>query len=256
MGSKPSRKESLHKIGVEQGRGQELNKQGRLGFSQARLQRDLPFFNDAPHQAEAVAVHSAAGYAHNPIPDLHLPPIDEAIFIHYPNAKSSKVVLTRRIEARHLCRFPPEKGAAADAATLGDAFNDVGEGLRCEPACSDVIQEKKRFGATGNDVIRAHGHQVNADAVVTLQALGEFQLCAHPIAASHQEGPTEPLGQTTQSSEASHPAENFWPAGGVHAAANAIDEGPASHHIHACAAVIHGFSSTVSIFQWHEPSPP
>ena len=48
-----------------------------------------------------------------------------------------------------------------------------------------VVQEEERLGPAGDDVIHAHGNQVDADGVVLVQVKCQLELGADPICASH-----------------------------------------------------------------------
>jgi len=50
-----------------------------------------------------------------------------------------------------------------------------------------VVQEEQRLGAGGDDVVDAHGNQVDADGVVHAHLERQLQLRAHPVRASDQE---------------------------------------------------------------------
>jgi len=53
-----------------------------------------------------------------------------------------------------------------------------------------VVQEEEGFGAGGDDVVHAHGHQVDAYGVVLAHVECQLQLGAHPVRARNQEGVT------------------------------------------------------------------
>ena len=122
--------------------------------------------------------------------------------------------------------------------------------LRGEAAGGDVIQKEQRFRPAGDDVVDAHRDQVDADALMAGEALRQLQLGAHAIGSGHQQGPIQTFRQTAQPGESTDPPQHLWSAGGVHAGANAVDERPSRHHIHARTPVVHGPRSSHPILQW------
>jgi len=67
--------------------------------------------------------------------------------------------------------------------TFRNPTNNVGDCLGFKLAHSNVIQEKQRLGAHGNNVVNAHGNQVLAYRVVAVEQLGGGQPSAHAAGA-------------------------------------------------------------------------
>ena len=55
-------------------------------------------------------------------------------------------------------------------------------------AAGKVVEEKHGLRAAGDNVVDAHGHQVDAHGVVLVHVKGQLQLGAHAVGARHQEG--------------------------------------------------------------------
>ena len=50
----------------------------------------------------------------------------------------------------------------------------------------EVVEEEERLGPLHQNVVDAHGHQVDADGVVHTQREGQLELGAHPVGPRHQ----------------------------------------------------------------------
>ena len=71
-------------------------------------------------------------------------------------------------------------------ASSGDASDDADGVVRAELATGVIIEEEERFGAVTKDVIGAHGHQVDANRLILIQDLRQFDLRDDAIGAGNQ----------------------------------------------------------------------
>lgn len=78
-----------------------------------------------------------------------------------------------------------ERGGGLPAA-LGDAGHDGARHAHVERAAREVVEEGERRGAVAQQVVDAHGHEVDADGVVVADALRHLQLRAHAVRSQHQ----------------------------------------------------------------------
>ena len=85
---------------------------------------------------------------------------------------------------RHLAA---DERAARLLASLADAGDDLGDRLGLELADGHVVEEEQRLGAGCEDVVGAHGHQVDAHRVVLSEHLGDLELGAHAVGAAHEQ---------------------------------------------------------------------
>ena len=69
--------------------------------------------------------------------------------------------------------------------------------------------------------------------------LRQLQLGAHPIGARHQQRLAQPCRQAAETAEAPQTSHHLRPTGGLNTGADALNEGPAGHDVHAGCAVIH-----------------
>ena len=146
-------------------------------------------------------MHATAGHCHDAIAGLHPRWVDQFVFFHHGHAEARQVVAAGAIEARHFSRFTAQQGTTALAAAIGDALHHLSHRLRGELAGGDVIEKEQGLGATGDHVVDAHRHQINAHPVVLAMGLSQLQLGAHTIGPRHQQRLAHALGQATKPTE-------------------------------------------------------
>ncbi len=113
--------------------------------------------------------------------------VDDLAFLDDAHGKAGKIVLARRVHARHFGGFPADQRAAGLPASGGDAFDDLGRGGDVELAARVIVEEEQRLGPLGQDVVHAHRHEIDADRIVAAELHRELQLGAHPVGAGDQD---------------------------------------------------------------------
>ena len=83
---------------------------------------------------------------------------------------------------------PPMQRAAGLAAALVDAGHHRRDLVGVDLAGGDVVEQEQRLGPHADQVVDAHGDQVDADGVVATGGAGHDQLGAHPVGRGHQDG--------------------------------------------------------------------
>jgi hypothetical protein len=109
--------------------------------------------------------------------------VDELLFFHDADGKAREVIFALAVERRHFSGLAADERAARLFAARGDALDDVRMLLRFEPARGEIIKEEERLGALDDDVVHAHGHEVDADRVVPVHEEGDLELGAHAVGA-------------------------------------------------------------------------
>ena len=109
---------------------------------------------------------------------------------------------------RHLAA---DKGATCLAAALADATHDLGHFLGFQFADRNVIKEEQRLGAGGQNVVRAHGDQIDADGIVLARKLRNLELGSHAVGSGHQKRIFHLLscGNREQTAKTADIANNF-----------------------------------------------
>ena len=87
-----------------------------------------------------------------------------------------------------------DERAAGLAAALADAPDDFGHGPGIQLAHGNVVEEEQRLGTGGQNIVHAHGHQIDAHRIVHAKTLGDLQLRAHAVGAGNQQGIGHVLG--------------------------------------------------------------
>ena len=110
-------------------------------------------------------------------------------------------------------------------ATLRDAAHDGGHVLGLDVADGDVVEEEQRLGARGEQVVGAHGNQVDAHGVVLVKDLGELELGAHAVGARDEYRVVHALdvGGGEQAAEAADTADDLGAVRGGHALLHEVD---------------------------------
>ena len=83
---------------------------------------------------------------------------------------------------------PPISAQPGLPAALVHAGHDGGDPVRVDLARGDVVEHEERLGPDADQVVDAHGHQVDADGVVAAGGPGHHQLGAHPVGGGDQHG--------------------------------------------------------------------
>ena len=102
------------------------------------------------------------------------------------HGKAGEVVVLAVIHARHFRRFAADQRAAGLAAALGDAADDRRALLGIELAGGEIVEEKQRFRALDDDVVDAHGDEIDADRVMVPGIDGDLQLGADAVIGGDQ----------------------------------------------------------------------
>ena len=81
-----------------------------------------------------------------------------------------------------------DERAARLLATLGYARNDLGHRFGLEFAHGNVVEEEQRLGTGCQDIVRAHGDQIDAHRIVLARQLGHLELRAHAVGPRYEDG--------------------------------------------------------------------
>ena len=122
-------------------------------------------------------------------PARSLRAVDDAIALDHADAEAGEVVVVAVIHAGHLGRFAAHQRGAGQHAAFGDAADHRLGDLDAQLAGGVVVEEEQRLGARDDDVVGAHGDQVDADLVVPAGVDGQAQLGADAVGARHQHRP-------------------------------------------------------------------
>ncbi len=106
---------------------------------------------------------------------------------HCTDAEAGKIVIARAIHTRHFRRFPADQRTAGNSAS----FRYSGDYTLCHAmfqfAGGEVIEEKQRFRTLNDQIVHAHGDQIDPHAVMPIMVDRQFQFGAHPIIGGNQQ---------------------------------------------------------------------
>ncbi len=107
--------------------------------------------------------------------------------------------------------------------------DDGGHLVGVDLARGDVVEHEQRLGPHADEVVDAHGDQVDADRPVATGVAGDDHFGAHPVGGGHQDRTREaPQVERELAAE---------PADPLHHAAQALDGGVAGRDVHTGAGV-------------------
>ena len=107
--------------------------------------------------------------------------------VHDAHAEAGKVIFPVAVHAGHLGRLAAEEGATRLTATLGDAADDRMGRFHIQTAGGEIIEEKEWQGPLHQDVVDAHGNEVDAHGIVLVEGEGQLELGAHAVGARNED---------------------------------------------------------------------
>ena len=141
-----------------------------------------------PDQGKPVTVETTGGQADHHIPVGDVRAIHDLLVLRDANDKSRQVIVSLRVHPRHLRRFSPHKGTSRFPASLGNSLQNLPAGIRIQFSTGKVIQKKEGPGPLDNNVVHAHGHEVNSYRLVTTHPDSNLEFCANSIRGGNQNG--------------------------------------------------------------------
>ena len=103
------------------------------------------------------------------------------------DAETRQIIVSGRIHSRHFRRFAADQRAASDSAALGDPGDNPGRDTIVELAGRKIIKEEQRFCTLHDQIVDAHGDQIDADLVMPVMIDRQFDLGADPVIGGNQQ---------------------------------------------------------------------
>ena len=163
--------------------------------------------------------------------------VDDALFFDHADGEACQVVFAFGVHAGHFGGFAADEGAAGFFASLGDAFNHVGSAGDVEFAAGEIVEEEQRLRALNQNIVDAHGDEVDADGVVFVPVEGEFELGAHAVSAADKDGIFVFFADFDQCAEAAQITQHFGTHGAFGKRFDVFDQLVAGVNIDASVAV-------------------
>ena len=159
--------------------------------------------NDLAHQRIAVRMHAGGGEAEDDVALCNVAGRQQLPALGSADGEACEIVVAAGIHARHFGRLAADQRAARLAATGRNAADDGRTLVRIELAGGEIVEEEQRLGALHDEIVDAHGNEVDADRVVLVGVDGDLQLGADAVIGGNEDriGETGRL-QVEQAAEA------------------------------------------------------
>ena len=131
-------------------------------------------------------MRAGRGEANDHVAGLGAAAIENLRLVDDADTETREVVVVAVIHARHLGGLAADQGAAGTDTAFGDAADDALGSRHVERAGRVVIEKEERFCTADDDVIDAHGDQIDADGGMALQVDRQSQLRAHAVGPGDQ----------------------------------------------------------------------
>ena len=138
-------------------------------------------------QREAVRVQARRGEAENDVARPTSLRGRSSLALDGADREAGEVEVAALIEPRHLGGLAADQGGAGDPAALGDAGDELDRVSRLELAGGEIVEEEQRLGALDDEIVDAHGDEVDADRVEDAGVDGDLQLGADAVGGGDQD---------------------------------------------------------------------
>ena len=191
-----------------------------------------------PYQRIAVGVHAARSKAQQHIARGNLVAGQLLAAFHRADAEAGEVVVARRIHPRHFRRLAADQRASGHLAAFGDAGDHAFRDAVLQLAGGEIIEEEQRLCALHDQIVDAHGDQIDADRVMAVMLDGELQLGPDTVIGGDQQGITISGGLGVEEpAEAAKLAGCARTRGGLRQRADGLDQRVAGRDRYACIGI-------------------
>ena len=154
------------------------------------------------------------------------------------DAEPRQIIVAGRIHAGHFRCFAADQRAACLLAAIRDARDYPLRNAAFERSGGEIVEEEQRLRALHDQVVDAHGNQIDADGIVPVVIDRQLQLGADAIVRGDQQGVLEPgrLG-IEESAESAELGVRPGPGGRAHQRADRLDQRIACRDRDTCAFV-------------------
>ena len=165
------------RVGVEQG----FAELPAFGERRRRVPVEAGERDDLAHQRKAVGMDAGGGEAEDDVALGNIAGWQELAAFGSTDGKAGEIVVAGGIHAGHFGRFAADQRAARLAAAGGNAADDGRTLVGVELAGREIIEEEQRLGALHDEIVDAHGDEVDADGVVIVGIDRDLQLGADAV---------------------------------------------------------------------------
>ena len=194
--------------------------------------------NDLAHQRIAVGMDAGGGEAQNDVAFGDIAGRQQLAAFGSAHGKACEIIVAASIHAGHFGGLAADQRTACLAATRRNAADDGRTLVGVELAGGEVVEEKQRFGTLHDEVVDAHGDEVDADRVMLVGIDGDLQLGADAVIGGNQDRILETGRlQVEQAAEAADLAIGARTARRAHMRLDLFHQKISGVDIHTCIAV-------------------
>lgn len=130
------------------------------------------------------------------------------------------------VHSRHLGGLSSDQSASSLQTTLGDTLDDIGRDRHVQLAARKVVEEVERLGTLNNQVVDAHGHEIDTDGRVLADIERNPQLGSDTVRTGHQNGIPKPGAlEVERAAESTDLSVGSGSTGGLDDGLDGVDEG-------------------------------
>jgi len=170
-------------------------------------------------------VDTAAGKPDQRIAGLDVTAVNQRVMFDHSDTKAGKIIIALGIHPGHLSRLTTDEPGTGLATALGNATDNLLGGVHIQLAGGVVVKKEKRLGAGDDDIVDAHGNQIDTDAIVLPGLKGKAQFGADTVCAGDQDGSAITLHrQLEKPAKAAESAQHARTMSGGNIAFDALDQ--------------------------------
>ena len=132
-------------------------------------------------------MHARRGKAEDDVARRDVVARQERAALGRADREAGEVVVAAVIEARHLGRLAADQRAAGLRQPSAMPATIAAPCVRIELAGGEIVEEEQRLGALHDEVVDAHGDEVDADRVVDAGLDGDLELGADAVIGGDQD---------------------------------------------------------------------
>ena len=206
-----------------------------LGHGSRELFGGFALNEHLAHERIAVGMETARTQAHEHVAFHDAVGTDHLRAIDNAHGEARQVVIVGIHNAGVLGHFAADKRATRLTAAFRDAAHNLGDMFLLQLANGDIVQEEQGLGAARQNIVHAHGDQVDAHGVMLADELGDLELRAHAVGARNHKRLFHALEcrRREQAAEASDIAHDLGTIRGMHGVFNGVDRSRALFDIDA-----------------------
>ena len=133
-------------------------------------------------------MQAGRGQTHDLVAHADAGTVHQLGVVHDAHAEAGQVVFAIAVHVGHLGGLAAQQGTGGLATAFGHAADDRVGGIHIQLAGGEVVKEEQGGGPLDQDVVDAHGHEVDAHGIVLVEGKGQFELGAHAVGGRNKHG--------------------------------------------------------------------